>query len=77
MTEIVIFGVPQEETQIEDIDASGTDEIMACGCTHDTTGISERVSHGRTDDDTHQPVAGNPTVVGLGSKFRSSINWSQ
>ena len=47
-TEIDIFGLPQEETHIEEIDinASGTDESMAYGHTQDTSGTGDRMSHG-------------------------------
>jgi hypothetical protein len=70
-TEIDIFGLPQEGTYIEDIDASGTDESMAHGHTQDTSGMGESMSHGRADDAARWPVTGNPAALGANSDHPS------
>jgi len=67
MTKIDTFGLPQEETHIEDKDASGTDDSMAHGHTHDMSRTGESMSHGRTDEVARSPAAGNPAAVGANS----------
>jgi len=66
-TEIDIFGLPEDELLIEDIDASVTDDNMAHDRTQDTRGMGESMSHGHTNEVARQPVAGNPATVGANS----------
>jgi len=42
---------------------------MTHGCTDDTSGTGESMSHGHTDEVTRRPVARNPAAVGTNSNL--------